>query len=145
MNRRIWCGLLLSFAAAGCFARESRVDPDVPPGAALAGEWAPVSAVLGGKDLPVASFRGAKLRLTEHAYEFAGDQGTYDVVSLAPPARMDIHGEVGSNAGKLIPAIYQVNGDKLDISYQLGPGVRPHDFTSPNASQILLIHYQRTH
>lgn len=145
MSRRILCGLMLSFAAAGCFAREARVDPDIPPSAVLAGYWTPVSAVMGGKEFPVANFGGARLHLTGQAYEFAGDQGTYDVVSVAPPARMDIHGEQGPNAGKLIPAIYQVNGDQLDISYQLGPGVRPHDFTSPNGSQILLIHYRRTH
>ena len=145
MNRRILYGLVLSFAAAGCFAREARVEPDIPPGAALAGDWAPVSAVMGGKDFPVASFGGARLHLTGQAYVFAGDRGTYKLVSVAPPARMDIHGEEGPNAGKLIPTVYQVNGDQLDICYQLGPGVRPHDFTSPNGSQILLIHYRRTH
>jgi uncharacterized protein (TIGR03067 family) len=145
MNRRVLCGLLLSLAAAGCFAREARVDPDIPPGAALSGQWTPVSAQMGGKDFPVANFAGASLHMTERTYEFAGDQGTYEVVSVAPPARMDIHGERGPNAGKLIPAVYQVNGDQLDISYQLGPGVRPHDFTSPAGSQILLIHYRRTH
>ena len=145
MDRRIVCGLLLSFAMAGCFARETRVEPDVPPGAALSGEWTPVSAELGGKDFPVANFRGASLHLTESAYEFAGDQGTYVVVSAAPPARMDIHGDSGPNAGKTIPALYQVNGDQLDIVYQLGPGIRPRDFKSPAGSQILLVHYRRTH
>ena len=144
MNRRVVCGLMMSLAIAGCFAREARIDPDVPLGAALAGQWTPVRAEMGGKDFPVANFAGASLRLTESTYEFAGDQGTYTVVSVAPPARMDIHGERGPNAGKVIPALYQVTDDQLDIVYQLGPGIRPRDLTSPAGSQILLVHYQRT-
>ena len=145
MNRRVLCGLLLSLAIANGFARETRVEPDAPAGAALAGQWAPVSAEMGGKDFPVANFGGASLNMAEKTYEFAGDQGTYTVVSTAPPARMDIHGEHGPNAGKLIPALYAVDGDRLDVSYQLGPGVRPRDFTSPAGSQILVVHYKRTH
>ncbi len=145
MNRRVLCGLLLSFAMSCCFAREASVEPDVPPGAALAGQWTPVSAEMGGKDFPVSNFGGASLHLTQSDYEFAGDQGTYVVVDADPPARMDIHGERGSNAGKIIPARYRINGDQLDIVYQLGPGIRPRDLTSPAGSQILLVHYQRTH
>ena len=62
------------------------------------------------------------------------------------PCAFVVFGVTGDLARKkLIPAVYQVNGDQLDISYQLGPGVRPRDFTSPAGSQILLVHYRRTH
>jgi len=42
----------------------------------LAGQWTPVSAELAGQALPVASFGGATLQLTDSTYEFAGDTGT---------------------------------------------------------------------
>ena len=95
--------------------------------------------------MPVASFGGASLNLTERTYEFAGDRGSYTVVYMGTPSRMDIHGEQGPNAGRTIPTLYLLSGDDLTISYQLGPGVRPRDFNSPAGSKILVIHYHRAH
>lgn len=144
--RRALCGLLFALAATGCGGhRVYGIEPDVPAGAMLVGDWTPVSAQLGGQDFPVANFGGAALRMTAHGYEFAGDRGSYDILSAGSPAHMDIHGEQGPNAGHLIPALYDLRGDQLTISYQLGPGVRPTDFVSPAGSKILLVHYRRSH
>ncbi|HTA64642.1 MAG TPA: TIGR03067 domain-containing protein [Xanthomonadaceae bacterium] len=148
MKARVLSAFAFSLALAGCgythtFSRISEVEPDLPAGVPLVGQWTPENAELAGKDFPVANFAGASLQMTETTYAFAGDRGTYAVVSLAPPARMDIQGVEGPNAGRLIPAIYQINGDDLTVCYQLGPGVRPKDFTSPEGSQILLVHYRR--
>ena len=116
-----------------------------PPGAApsLAGQWAPESAELGGHPFPVASFGGATLLLTSDGYEFADDRGTYTALGGAPPAAMDIHGHDGPNAGRTIPARYVLDGDRLTICYQLGPGDRPVALASPAGSQVLLVHYVR--
>jgi uncharacterized protein (TIGR03067 family) len=111
----------------------------------LAGQWAPLSAELSGQELPVASFGGATLLLTKDTYEFAGDKGTYVVLSKRPPAKMDIRGGEGPNAGRTIQAIYELTGDQLTVSYQLGSGERPIEFKSAKGSQVLLIHYQRVH
>jgi uncharacterized protein (TIGR03067 family) len=146
MKRLILSGLLVSLALAGCGShRSAGVEPDLPAGAPLVGQWTPENAELGGKDLPIASFGGASLHMTETTYEFAGDRGTYSVVSLATPAKMDIQGQQGPNAGHLIPTIYHVSADDLTVCYQLGPGIRPREFASPAGSQILLVHYRRTH
>lgn len=111
----------------------------------LAGEWTPQSAQLAGQNFPVGNFGGATLNLTASSYEFAGDKGSY---SLLPgtelPARMDIQGQQGPNAGRLIPAIYRLEDEALTICYQLAPGAaRPTEFTSPKGSRILLVRYQR--
>ncbi|MBS0457017.1 MAG: TIGR03067 domain-containing protein [Proteobacteria bacterium] len=145
MNRLLVAALSLSLLVAPCAARRmSTVDPDVPPGAQLVGQWTPTSAQMGGKDFPVAGFNGATLAMTERTYAFGNDRGSYTITYTGTPARMDIHGEQGPNAGKTIPALYLLSGNALTVSYQLGPGVRPKDFDSPAGSQILVVHYQRT-
>lgn len=146
MNRLFVAALSMSLLVAPCAARRmSAVDPDVPPGAVLAGQWTPTSAQMGGKDFPLAGFNGATLSMTERTYAFGDDRGSYVVTYSGTPARMDIHGEQGPNAGKTIPALYRLAGNDLTVSYQLGPGVRPKDFESPAGSQILVVRYQRAH
>ncbi len=128
----ITAAALLTFVLSGCS------HPS------LAGRWAPQSAELGGVAFPVASFNGAMLVLTDTSYDFAGDNGSYMLLSATTPAAMDIHGSAGPNAGHTIQAIYQLVDDQLTICYQLGAGARPGGFTSPKGSQVLLIHYKRT-
>jgi uncharacterized protein (TIGR03067 family) len=109
----------------------------------LAGHWAPQSADLAGQVFPVANFAGATLRLTMDTYEFGGDKGTYAVLSTTPPAKMDVRGREGPNAGRTIQTIYELAGEQLTVCYQLGPGERPSEFKSPKGSQVLLVHYKR--
>ncbi len=132
MARRILSALLLAAVLAGC-----------PSSKNVAGTWAPVRARLAGNEFPIAAFAGGKLQLTANTYEFAGDKGTYAVVSTKAPAQMDIHGVEGPNAGKDIPAIFALEGDSLTICYQLGAGERPGAFESPSGSKVLLITYAR--
>ena len=132
MFHRILSALLVTLVVAGCKGASS-----------IAGHWAPESAKLGGNDFPVAGFDGATLQLTKDTYEFGGDKGTVEVLETHKPDQMDIHGKEGPNAGKTIPAIFELQGDHLTICYQLGNGERPAAFDSPKGTQVLLIHYKR--
>lgn len=146
MNHRVLPALLLALTLTACGGPRGiagSVLPDIPATSMLAGQWTPTSAELAGIDYPITNFGGASLQMSGNSYNFAGDIGTFMVVSNGSPARMDIQGIEGPNAGHLIPALYQINGDDLTVSYQLGPGVRPKDFTSPAGSKILVVHYQR--
>jgi uncharacterized protein (TIGR03067 family) len=129
-------GLMVALALTACSS------PEVT-GQTLAGQWAPQSAELGGQALPVASFKGATLRLTTDTYEFAGDKGTIALLPASSPASMDIHGQEGPNAGRTIQAIYELAGEQLTVCYQLGSGERPGEFKSAKGSKVLLIHYKR--
>jgi len=131
MARRIALALFVLVALAGCKSQD------------VAGTWAPVRAQLAGNEFPIAAFDGGRLHLTSSTYEFAGDKGTVAIVSMKAPAKMDIHGIEGPNAGKDIPAIFALAGDSLTICYQLGAGPRPTAFVSPAGSKVLLITYAR--
>jgi uncharacterized protein (TIGR03067 family) len=135
MDLKTLFGLVFALALAGCSG--------APSAPTLSGRWAPESAELGGQPFPIANFGGAVLQLTMDGYEFANDRGTYVVLTRRPPAQMDIRGQQGPNAGRTIPAIFDLAADKLTICYQLGAGARPADFASPAGTQILLIHYKR--
>lgn len=135
MNRRTATALAALLVLSAC----GSVQLGAP---SLAGRWEPLDARWGGQDYPVANFRGTVLQLTETGYQFGADQGSYTTLA-GTPARMDIHGTAGPNAGRNIPAIYVLAGDRLAICYQLGDGPRPADFASPAGSQILLVHYRR--
>ena len=136
MIRRRLSALLVALAIGAC-SSTSTTRPT------LAGKWAPLSAELGGQVFHVESFNGATLQLTMDTYEFAGDKGTYSVLSTSKPARMDIRGREGPNAGRTIQSIYELAGDQLTVCYQLGSGDRPSDFTPPKGSQVFLVRYKR--
>ncbi|TAH35232.1 MAG: hypothetical protein EYC70_13425 [Planctomycetota bacterium] len=136
MMRGLIGGSLLPVLLAAC----STTREVFPP---LAGHWLPQSAVLGGQDFPVSNFDGAALNLTTESYEFAGDWGTYVLLDWDGSGGMDIHGVHGPNAGRTIPAIYELDWDQLVICYQLGAGDRPEGFESPAGSQVLLVRYSR--
>ncbi len=135
MNLKILSGLVLALTLAGCSG--------APPAPTLSGRWAPMSAELGGEPYPITNFGGTALELTMDGYDFANDRGTYVVLTRRPPAQMDSRGQQGPNAGRTIPAIFDLTRDDLTICYQLGAGPRPADFTSPKGTQIQLIHYKR--
>ncbi|MCX6934148.1 MAG: TIGR03067 domain-containing protein, partial [Verrucomicrobia bacterium] len=55
---------------------------------------------------------------------------------------LTLRGTEGPNAGRSIPAIYQVRGDLLRICYGLD-GTAPTAFVSPPGSQLYLVTYRR--
>ncbi len=128
------CGAAVLVAACA----GARVSP-----AALAGVWAPLSAQMGGRDLPLSFFEGATLHLGADSYEFAGDRGSVTYLPRSQPARMDILGREGPNAGRTIPAIYALRGDTLTICYQLGQGERPAAFATTAGTRLFLVRYRR--
>jgi uncharacterized protein (TIGR03067 family) len=117
----------------------------IPSPSALIGHWSPQSAQLNGAPLPIAAFDGAVLDLTADTYQFGIDRGTYAaaVVGSGTPAKMDVEGKSGPNAGKHIPAIWTTEGDTLTIAYQLAGGDRPTEFKSPAGARVLLVTYKR--
>ncbi len=127
------CLALVFMACSGKQSKESSLE----------GEWVPQTAELGGMNFNVSNFAGATLVLAADSYDFAGDKGTYTILAKDTPAKLDIHGVEGPNAGRDIPAIFQLNGDELVVCYQLGTGDRPTEFKTHSGTQEFLVRYKR--
>lgn len=88
-----------------------------------------------------------ELELTGAAYtvRFAGqvaDRGTYSHDDAGSPAVLTILGVEGPNAGRTIPCLYQLAGDRLRVCYGLD-GTAPTAFATAAGSQHYLATYRR--
>ena len=113
----------------------------------IQGIWRPIRAELSGETAPDMVL--AKIRLTLRAggylVEFGGqdaDQGSYTVVDTAEHIVLLLCGEKGPNAGREIPAIAQLRGDRLRVCYGLD-GVLPTAFTTAAGTSRYLATYRR--
>lgn len=112
----------------------------------IQGTWLPVKAELSGKPMNDDFYKTVTLKLDRGKYEVtaeSADKGTYTLDPAANPKTIDVTGVEGPNAGKRIPAIYELHGDTLRICYGLGGSPRPTEFKSLRGTQNLLITYKR--
>jgi uncharacterized protein (TIGR03067 family) len=116
---------------------------------ALHGTWIPVKAELGGQPMPDAVLKTITLKLNNSEYEVsvAGepgpDKGTWTLDSTARPKGMKITGVKGPNAGKTFPAIYELEGDRFRVCYDLSGAKRPTEFKTSAGTQLYLVTYKR--
>ena len=113
----------------------------------IEGTWLPVKAELAGKLMSDASVKSIRyLRLAGGRYEVQAeslDKGDYTIDPAAKPKVIDIKGVEGPNAGKKIPAIYELDGDRLTICYGLDGTQRPTEFKTEKTTMNFLITYRR--
>jgi uncharacterized protein (TIGR03067 family) len=115
----------------------------------LAGAWVPVCANVSGKELVVAELRVKYLVLDGSDYSIVDrsnqivDRGEYLVNESAVPWTIDIVGREGPNAGRSMLAIFELQGDRLTVCYDLNSAERPSNM-EPREDQLLLsITYER--
>lgn len=111
------------------------------------GEWLPFQAELAGENPP-----GLVLARTEVAFRAGrytvrfdreiADQGSFVTGANTPHATLTLTGIKGHNAGRTIPAIYQVRGDRLRICYGLD-GTLPLSFAAGVGTRFYLVTYRR--
>ncbi len=113
----------------------------------LDGTWLPVQAELAGQPMPDVVLKTISLKIESSRYEvFVGavaDRGTCTVDASAKPKGMTITGTEGPNKGKTFPAIYEFNGEKLRICYDLSGAKRPTEFKTVPGTQLYLVTYTR--
>jgi uncharacterized protein (TIGR03067 family) len=81
----------------------------------------------------------------EYRVLYAGeihDRGSVRVVSATEPRQAVLHGILGPNAGRTIPCIFQLVGDRLRINYGLDGG-RPTEFRGAADGSRYLAIYRR--
>ncbi len=111
------------------------------------GTWHAVSGELGGQPFPDAVVKTIQLTVKDGHYTVLvgeqEDEGTVVFVPDTTPRALDITGVAGPNAGKTIPAIYEVSGESLRICYNLGGPERTTTFTTAAGTQQFLVTYAR--
>ncbi|SRR6266545_6352284 len=116
---------------------------------ALVGIWKVEKAELGGKDitevLQVLKFEilaGGKYT-AEHGDN--KDEGTFTVDPSKKPKQMVVKGMSGPSKGKIIKAIYKLDGDTLTICYDFNADKSeyPQKFESKPDTKLLLTTYKR--
>ena len=113
----------------------------------LQGIWLPTSAELGGQPFPEEVRKSIQLEIKDDGYTATVggmvDRGTVKLNASAKPPQMDITGVEGPNKGKTILAIYECQGDTLQVCYDLSGAARPTEFKSAANTLQFLVTYQR--
>ena len=113
----------------------------------LHGIWEMIRAESGGEPSSELLALRVELHLSVDTYavHFAGelaDQGTYSRTSSEPHTTLLLFGAQGPNAGRTIPCIYQLVGDRLRVCYGLD-GTTPTTFATTAGSAHYLAIYRR--
>ena len=118
------------------------------PAAQLIGNWIPLAADISGRELDVAALRVARFVIEADSYRILDrsqqvvDAGELHVEAGAPHS-VDLNGIEGPAAGKRIQAIFELEGDRLRLCYDLENAARPAAM-QPEPDQLLLrITYER--
>jgi uncharacterized protein (TIGR03067 family) len=114
---------------------------------ALQGIWEMIRAESAGEPSSDLLALRVELHLGAETYHvhFAGelaDQGTYSRADSEPHATFILIGEKGPNAGRTIPCIYQLAGNRLRVCYGLD-GTTPTAFATTAGSPHYLATYRR--
>lgn len=113
----------------------------------IEGTWQMVRAELAGEAAPelVASRTVVRLEGGKYEVEFGGevsDRGTYQEDATTEQRTLVLAGVAGPNAGRTIPCIFQLMGDRLRVCYGLD-GVLPEAFITRPGEQRYLVTYRR--
>ena len=113
----------------------------------IEGTWLPFKAELAGDNAPEMAL--AKIRLVISAGTYAvhfgheiTDEGTYTLGTTTEFRTIVLASLRGANAGRTIPSIYQLVGDRLRICYGLD-GDAPNAFASTPGTRFYLVSYRR--
>lgn len=114
----------------------------------LLGTWQILRAELGGQPMPADAAAKVELEFSDTNYtvRFGGeatDFGTYEIQTTADSHQLALTGTEGVNAGRTIPAIMQLNGDRLRICYALEGSSAPTEFQAPAGTLRYLATYRR--
>jgi RNA polymerase sigma factor (sigma-70 family) len=138
---------------------ERPIKADAPPPAGqndarlIRGTWTTVSSERDGiPATPAPANLRAKVEITADTYGIRAnvavvrvpfDAMTYRLDPTKQPKEMDFTTTDGTNKGRLIPAIYALQGDALTICFAKPGGVRPTKFTTAAGSGHVLVVLKR--
>jgi len=112
----------------------------------LIGTWQLTRGVVGGNALPAEAVKSIRLELTDGRYRLTGaespDEGTWTLHPDEKPLGMDVKGTNGPNKGKTFLSIFELDGDRMKICYDLSGRTRPTRFESKEKTLLFLAEYE---
>jgi len=117
---------------------------------ALQGTWKAQKGELGGHPFPAEALKGITLKIDGGNYVVTvstdprPDKGTYTLDPTAKPKKLTIKGVEGANQGKTILAIYDLQGDTLEVCYDVTGMNFPTAMSTTEGSPLFHILYQRS-
>lgn len=143
MSVRLTAATVLMFSSA------LLADDDKKPEVAkqMRGTWQLTKGVIAGNSMPEEAVKKLKLELSDGKYKLLGaespDEGTWKLYLDKKPYGMDIKGTDGPNKGKTMLCIFELDGDKLKVCYDLAGKKRPEKFESKPKTLHFLAEYKR--
>jgi uncharacterized protein (TIGR03067 family) len=109
----------------------------------MQGKWVPVEIIANGKTVESEVLNAIKVTIHENSIKSelknGQDEGTFTVNEAASPKAMTLT----SDAGKEVPAIYEISEDTFKACYAIGNASRPTEFKSVEDSNHILVTYKR--
>jgi uncharacterized protein (TIGR03067 family) len=141
-QRTTFAAIVLAVAmATSCLTASAHDDLK-----AFQGTWKPTEANLGDNKIEMMVLEKAKIVFAEDKYTVTIDEqiekGVVALDAKKSPKQMDIFPTSGTNNGKTLWAIYEIEGDVLRVCYSLTPNVRPENF-EPDSNTLLYVKYER--
>jgi uncharacterized protein (TIGR03067 family) len=111
----------------------------------LEGTWQMIRAELSGEAAPDMVVQKTMVSLAAGAYEvhFAGeivDRGSYAFDDTVAPPTLVLRGAAGPNAGRTIPCLFQLKGDRLRVCYGLNGALPSAMSTRAGQPQYLAVY-----
>jgi uncharacterized protein (TIGR03067 family) len=118
-------------------------DIDHPQPPILDGWWIARAAALGGVRLPTDTLPALTILLFGRTMYLGSDVGALDLDVGVTPAAIDVLIVRGPNRWRFIPGVFQYNGKRLRLCFDLSGVGRPSGFVAPFGSRHLLVTYER--
>jgi|SRR5579883_3513232 len=113
----------------------------------LAGTWVAESREHEGKTESKADLKGLKLVVTDNKFVIRSGDGRLvlegTLTAATDPKGVDVKVTGKDGKEKIIPAIYEVDGDILRTAVPQGDGGRPKDFIPRIGSEVRVTVYRR--
>jgi uncharacterized protein (TIGR03067 family) len=107
------------------------------------GWWLAIDGRLGGVELPTEALSDLPLRLQAGTFRLGSDEGRTVFNGHARPTALDLILTRGPHRGRVVPAIYDLNGSGLRLCCDLSGVYRPETFTAPSGTRRFLVRYRR--
>ncbi len=138
---------IVLFAGSLLAADDKKKDADKKDLQKLAGKWQPTSMLIGKNKTSDEDLKTFTLALEGDTYTFSikgekePDKGKFKIDANAKPMTMDIiTGKDSPNKGKILLAIYELDGDTMKICYDREGKKRPTEFKADSDKTLLAVY-----